>query len=64
MSDPRNGGQYRLNERSKEELVTLAEEDGELGLLYKIPKVNIAFIKASFADERGNISFPERVRLN
>ncbi len=55
--DPRNGGQYRLNERSKEELVTLAEEDGELGLLYKIPKVNIAFIKASFADERGNISF-------
>ena len=55
--DPRNGGQYRLNEKSTQELVTLAEEDGELGLLYKIPKIDIAFIKASFADERGNISF-------
>jgi propionate CoA-transferase len=54
--DPRNG-QYRLNERSREELVTLAEENGELGLLYKIPKVDIAFLKASYADERGNITF-------
>ncbi len=56
--DPRNN-QYRLNERSKAELVTLSEQNGEVGLLYKIPKVDIAFIKASYSDERGNISFEE-----
>lgn len=55
--DPAMGGKYRLNEKSKDELVVDAEFDGEKGLLYKIPKVDIAFIKASFADERGNISF-------
>ena len=55
--DPESGGKYRLNEKSTQELVFSAEEYGEKGLLYKIPKVDIAFIKASFADERGNISF-------
>ncbi len=55
--DPRLGHQYRLNERSKLELVHLAEERGELGLLYDIPRVDIALLKASFADERGNITF-------
>ena len=55
--DPRLGHQYRLNERSKLELVHLAEENGEPGLLYDIPRVDIALLKASFADERGNITF-------
>ena len=55
--DPAMGSKYQLNEKSTMELVVPAEEYGEKGLLYKIPTVNIAFIKASFADERGNISF-------
>ena len=55
--DPELGSNYRLNEKSKAELVETTELGGEKGLLYKIPKVDIAFIKASFADERGNISF-------
>ncbi|MDD6188304.1 MAG: malonate decarboxylase subunit alpha [Clostridiales bacterium] len=55
--DPRLGHQYQLNERSKLELVHLAEEKGELGLLYDIPRVDIALLKASYADERGNITF-------
>lgn len=54
--DPRIG-QYRLNERSRRELVTLGEENGRAGLLYKIPKVDIALLKASYCDERGNVSF-------
>lgn len=50
--------QYKLNERSKEDLVRrVVSAGGAEGLLYKIPKVNIAFLKASYADERGNISF-------
>ena len=54
--DPRNG-QYRLNERSKRTLVHLAEEKGEEGLLYDIPKIDIALLKATYADERGNITY-------
>ena len=50
--------QYKLNERSKEELVRhVVSSAGTEGLLYKIPKVDIAFLKASYSDERGNISF-------
>ena len=54
--DPRVG-QYRLNERSRRTLVHLAEKPGEEGLLYDIPQVDIAFLKASYADERGNITY-------
>ena len=54
--DPRIG-QYKLNEKSKLDLVSLAEENGEQGLLYQIPKVDVALLKASYADEKGNISF-------
>ncbi|MCQ2406382.1 MAG: propionate CoA-transferase [Oscillospiraceae bacterium] len=51
-------GRYQLNERSKEELVShVVSAGGREGLLYKLPKVNIAFLKATFADERGNVSF-------
>ena len=50
--------QYKLNERSKEELVRhVFSSAGTEGLLYKIPKVDIAFLKATYSDERGNISF-------
>ena len=56
--DPAVYDQYKLNERSKEELVRhVTSSAGNEGLLYKIPKVDIAFLKASYSDERGNISF-------
>ena len=55
--DPRQG-EYKLNERSKKDLVQYSvNPTGTEGLLYDIPKVKIAFIKATYADERGNISF-------
>jgi len=55
--DPVND-QYKLNARSKEDLVRhVVSANGVEGLSYKIPQVNIAFIKATYADERGNISF-------
>ena len=54
--DPRVG-QYRLNERSKRTLVHLAGEGDDLGLVYDSPNVDIALLKATYADERGNITF-------
>ena len=55
--DPRFD-QYKLNERSKEDLVRhVISANGVEGLSYKIPKVDVAFLKATYADERGNISF-------
>lgn len=55
--DPRIG-EYRLNERSKLDLVQYSvNPHGTEGLLYDIPKVDIAFLKATYSDERGNISF-------
>ncbi len=55
--DPVND-QYKLNERSREDLVRhVFSATGVEGLSYKIPKVDIAFLKASCADRRGNISF-------
>ncbi len=55
--DPVND-QYKLNERSKEDLVRhVFSSAGTEGLLYKIPRVDIAFMKATYADDRGNISF-------
>lgn len=56
--DPAKFDQYKLNERSREELVRhVTSASGSEGLLYKIPKVDIAFLKATYSDERGNISF-------
>ena len=50
--------QYKLNARSREDLVRhVVSANGVEGLSYKIPQVNIAFLKATCADERGNISF-------
>lgn len=54
--DPRVG-QYRLNERSKRTLVNLVGEGEGLGLVYDTPLVDIALMKATYADEKGNISF-------
>lgn len=55
--DPRIG-EYRLNARSTRDLVQYSvNPHGTEGLLYDIPKVDVAFLKATYSDERGNISF-------
>lgn len=54
--DPRvNGG--RLNDAAKEDLVKVINIDGQEYLNYLPIKVDFAIIKASSADEDGNISF-------
>lgn len=53
--DPRQDG-GRCNERSREELVELMHIDGEEILRYKPFKVDVAIIRGTYADTRGNIS--------
>lgn len=51
--DPRNGG-GKLNDVTKEDLVSLVEIEGEEKLLYKTMPIDIVFLRASYADEYGN----------
>ncbi|MBP3729394.1 MAG: propionate CoA-transferase [Lachnospiraceae bacterium] len=60
--DPRYGG-YRLNEKSKRELVQEIVIDGKRRLKYEVPKPDVAFIKASSCDAEGNISMEEEVAM-
>jgi acyl CoA:acetate/3-ketoacid CoA transferase len=53
--DPRQDG-GRCNQRSCEELVELMRIDGKEILRYKPFKVDIAIIRGTYADTRGNIS--------
>lgn len=53
--DPRKQG-CKANAACKEDIVELININGEEKLLYKSYPINIAFIKASFADEDGNVS--------
>ena len=53
--DPKYKG-YQLNERSKEELVEEIWINGKRHLKYATPKPDVALLKASSADSRGNIS--------
>ncbi|MCL2865569.1 MAG: 3-oxoacid CoA-transferase [Lachnospiraceae bacterium] len=54
--DPRlDGG--KLNEVTKEELVKVVEIEGKELLLYKHVPIDVCLIRATFADERGNVSF-------
>jgi acyl CoA:acetate/3-ketoacid CoA transferase len=53
--DPRQQG-GRCNERSREELVELLHIDGKEVLRYKPFKVDIAIVRGTYADTRGNIS--------
>jgi propionate CoA-transferase len=50
-------GEYRLNKRSKENYLEDIIIDGKRRLKYRIPPMDIAFIKGSSADADGNISF-------
>ncbi|GHT79625.1 acetate CoA-transferase YdiF [Spirochaetia bacterium] len=54
--DPKYHG-YRLNRRSGEELVTDMVIDGKRRLKYRIPPMDVALIKGSYADDEGNVSF-------
>jgi acyl CoA:acetate/3-ketoacid CoA transferase len=56
--DPRQDG-GRCNLRSKEELVELMHLDGKEVLRYKPFKVDVAIIRGTYADTRGNISAEE-----
>lgn len=53
--DPRlEGG--KLNAAAREDLVRLVEFEGEEWLFYPSPRINVAFIRATHADEHGNLS--------
>ncbi len=57
--DPRRQGPG-INRISKSKsYVKLVEVDGEEFLYYKLPKINVAMIKGTAADPRGNISFDD-----
>ncbi|MGP8247572.1 MAG: acyl CoA:acetate/3-ketoacid CoA transferase [Bryobacteraceae bacterium] len=53
--DPRQDG-GRCNSRSRERLVELLDIDGREVLRYKPFKVDVAIIRATYADTRGNLS--------
>src|ERR1043165_1452515 len=52
--DPRQEG-GRLNAASREDLVRLVEFEGEEWLFHPAPRIDVAFIRATYADERGNL---------
>lgn len=60
FADPRNGG-GRLNEVTKVDMCRVMEIDGEECLFYKTFPINVAFIRATYADEYGNITFENEV---
>ncbi len=57
FADPRNEG-CAFNQKAKdgEKVVKLMEVDGEEYLFYKAPRANVAFLRATYADEDGNLS--------
>ena len=56
--DPRQEG-GRLNKKSQREIVKLVEIDGEEWLYYKTFPVNVALIRATTADENGNLTIED-----
>lgn len=57
FADPRNEGcAFNQKARDGEKVVQLMEIDGEEYLFYKAPKADVAFIRATYADEDGNLS--------
>lgn len=53
--DPRQEG-GRMNARTTEDLVKLVEFDGQEWLYYPAPRIDVAIIRGTYADERGNVS--------
>ena len=56
--DPRQCG-GKLNDVTTEDIVHVVEVMGEEYLFYDAPKVNVAFVRGTTADEYGNISMEE-----
>lgn len=56
--DPRRDG-GRLNDRQSPDLSEVVDVDGEEWLRYRVPAIDVAILRASYADEFGNISFEE-----
>lgn len=56
--DPDFGG-GKLNERSTEDIIHKTEIKGEPYLVYDVPEVNVAILRGTYADERGNIAFDD-----
>ncbi|MBP1765103.1 MAG: acyl CoA:acetate/3-ketoacid CoA transferase [Firmicutes bacterium] len=56
--DPRIGSGGKLNPKTEacEDLVEVVEMEGQEWLYYKVPKLDIAIIRGSVADENGNLS--------
>lgn len=58
--DPRiEGG--KLNEKTKEDIVEVVNICGEEKLLYKSQKLDIAFLRGTTSDEKGNITFEKEI---
>lgn len=58
--DPRiEGG--KLNEVTKEDLVKLINIEGQEKLLYKSIPADVAFIRGTYADEKGNVTLEKEV---
>lgn len=53
--DPRNEG-GKANDVTKEDYVKLIHINGEETLVFKNEKIDVAFIKGTYSDEKGNIS--------
>lgn len=58
--DPRNGG-GKLNSITKDDLSKIIEIEGTEQIFYKAFSIDIAFIRATYADECGNISFEKEI---
>lgn len=55
--DPRiEGGKLNQRTRDSEDLVEVIELENQEWLYYRVPKLNVAIIRGSVADENGNIS--------
>lgn len=57
--DPRHEGPGINNISKDDSLVKYVELDGDEFLYYKLPKINVAIIKGTAADKKGNISFED-----
>jgi propionate CoA-transferase len=56
--DPRNGG-GKLNAATTEDLVCLAEVDGSEQIAYRRLRVDVALLRGTVVDERGNLSLQD-----
>ncbi|MCS3926175.1 propionate CoA-transferase [Bradyrhizobium elkanii] len=58
FADPRIGG-CKQSECSKEDMVAVVDIEGEEHLLYKTFPIQVAILRGSIADEKGNISLED-----